>query len=159
MKKNWYKSEINDLTKDGKKARKLVLAICDVLSKNSNGKFTTEMNLYANYYEGYIIDSRKVKDADYGNWLDECLPEDKEELLNEDIGAMFFGGHFSRKKHKDAKSKAWVSLLEDCMGIGELKQSHTLTTHLKDFGPRLDFNCENIEELKLKLKEYENDCR
>ena len=69
-------------------------------------------------------------------------------------GMIFFGGHFSKKKREDAKSKAWISLLEDCMGIGELGKHHTLTEHLTYFGPKLDFNCKNTEELRIKLKEY-----
>ena len=154
MKKKWYKSEISDLTKEGKEARRLVLEICKVLTSNSNGKFIAEMSLYASYYEGHIIDCRKVKYAEYSNWLDECPPEERNMILNEDIGMIFFGGHFSKKKREDAKSKAWISLLEDCMGIGELGKHHTLTEHLTYFGPKLDFNCKNTEELRIKLKEY-----
>ena len=32
-------------------------------------------------------------------------------------GMIFFGGHFSKKKREDAKSKAWISLLEDCIVV------------------------------------------
>ena len=70
----------------------------------------------------------------------------------EEIGMVLVGGYFSRKKYGDAAvSKAWVSLLEDCIGIGELGKEHTLTEHLRMFGPLLDVNFNSFDELETWL--------
>lgn len=112
------------------------------------------MNPANNFYEGHIIDSGKCScdSGDLDDWRYD--PNGKDE-----IGMIFFGGHFSRKKHKDAVSKAWISLLEDCIGIGELKEHHTLTSHLECFGPKMDVNFKSFKEFEVwidaKLNELE----
>lgn len=89
------------------------------------------MGLDSHCYEGHIIVNSKN---------DECN------------GMIFWGGYFSRKKHKDAESKAWISLLEDCIGIGEDSKIHNLTKYVEEcYGNSIDFNCSSKEELYLKL--------
>lgn len=140
--KSWYKKK---LTKQGKEAKTLVIRICKALSKAAGRGFHVEMNAWNNIYEGHIIDEGKCK-------LNEL---DAYELSadGDDIGMVFFGGHFSRKTHKDALSRAWVSLLEDCIGQSEVSEFHSLAECLKTFGPCLDFSCKSAAELdKLLLK-------
>lgn len=152
MKKNWYRSI--KLSKDAIYAKLLLMKLCRILSIEGKRDFLLEMNAYDNIYEGYIIDTGKcICDSDYPyNWHYDPNGPDK-------IGMIFFGGHFSRKKHKDAISKAWISLLEDCIGIGELKEHHTLTQNLETFGPRLDVNFKSFREFEVwansKLNELE----
>lgn len=155
--KRWHKLQSSVLTKEAKKAKQLLQRICDCLTKYGGRKFYLEMGKYCHDYEGYIIDSGKCVDDPLALDGIRYDPNGKEE-----IGMIFFGGHFCEHKTshrpafgKGAISKAWVSLLEDCIGIGELGASHTLTEHLKSLGPVMDFNCASLEELEAKLKKYE----
>ena len=75
-----------------------------------------------------------------------------------DIGSIFFGGHYSRLKYKDAEERAWTSLILDIIGKSddvEIRKFHNLTRALETFGPHLNFNFENIEELKNFLNSYD----
>ena len=156
--KFWYRSHNSTLTKDAKLAKSYVLRICKFLSKLGNRNFHVEMQAYCNTFEGHIIDGGKVKDGDYEEYLNDCLDEVCEDVLNEDIGMIFWGGYYSRKKHKDAMSKAWTSLLTDCIGNSpnrELAECHNLTKSLKTFGPKIDLNCKTVDDLEKILKEHE----
>lgn len=152
MKKNWYRSV--KLSDEAKHAKTLLIKLCKVITAIGGREFFLEMNVCNNIYEGHIVDSGKCF-CDSDN-IDEWRydPNGKD-----DIGMIFFGGYFSRKKCKDAISKAWVSLLEDCIGIGELKEQHTLTHHLESFGPKLDVNFKSFHEFEVwvnaKLNELE----
>lgn len=152
MNKKFYRSV--SLSHDAKYAKTLLIGLCKILSAVGGRKFYLEMSLYNNFYEGHIIDSGKCFcDSDnFDEWRYDPAGSD-------DIGMIFFGGHFSRKKHTDAISKAWVSLLEDCIGIGELKEHHTLTRNLEMFGPKLDVNFKSVGDfeawLNIKLDELE----
>lgn len=155
MKKCWYRSI--KLSKEAKHAKELLLKLCKVLSIVGGRTFSLEMNACNDIYEGHIIDNGKCtvyEDPEVGeDWKYDPNGE-------EDIGMIFFGGYFSRKKYgKAAISKAWVSLLEDCIGIGELGKEHTLIAHLRMFGPMLDVNFKNIRDfetwLSSKLAELE----
>lgn len=157
-KKFWYRDFNRQLTKEAKIAKSYVLRICKLLSKLGNRNFHIEMQAYCNIFEGHIIDDRKVKDGDYEEYLKDCLDEVREDVLNEDIGMIFWGGYYSRKKHKDALSKAWTSLLTDCVGNSpdrELAECHNLTKDLKLlFGPKIDLNCKTVDDLEKILKEH-----
>lgn len=154
MKKPWYKQSVGRLTERGEFARDIVRRICIVLGHASKRKFFVEMQLYGGVYEGHIIDSGKVRDAD-------IRPDEVEEIndeWNEDIGMIFFGGYFSKKIYKDAESRAWESLMIDCMGADpDVGKYHNLTRSLETFGPRLDFNCKTVPELIEKLEKYEKE--
>ena len=147
MKKHWYRSV--KLSKEAKHAKELLLKLCKVLSIVGGRTFSLEMNACNDTYEGHIIDNGKCivyEDPEVG----EVYKYDPNG--EEDIGMIFFGGYFSRKKYGDAAiSKAWVSLLEDCIGIGELGKEHTLTEHLRMFGPMLDVNFKSFDELEIWL--------
>jgi len=146
MKKRWYRQITSSLTEEAKIAKSYVIRICKLLSKESNRHFHALMNAYNDVYEGHIIDS--------GNYIEK--DEDTFVLSEEGdpIGMIFWGGFYSRKKYKDAMSKAWISLLEDCIGSTELHEIHNLTDHLKDFGPKIDFNCNTTEKLEELLKSH-----
>lgn len=140
MKKRWCRTI--HLTEEAKHAKALLMKLCKLLSSAGNRKFCLEMAVTSNFCEGHIID---MGHCDYraDDWhYDPDGPDS--------IGMIFFGGHFSRKKHgKDiAISKAWTSLLEDSIGIGELGMKHTLTEHLKYFGPKFDLNFKSISEFE-----------
>lgn len=125
------------------------MKLCKVLSDIGGRTFSLEMNVCNDIYEGHIIDNGKCTvddDTEFG----EVYRYDPNG--EEDIGMIFFGGYFSRKKYGDAAiSKAWMSLFEDCIGIGELGKKHTLTEHLRMFGPMLDVNFNSISELETWL--------
>lgn len=157
MHKKWYKQDYSKLTKTGKEAKALVTRICKVLSKYSGRNFFVTMDVDKNTYEGHIIDSGYCieKESDIPFAYDIEITTNK----NDDpIGMIFWGGFFSRTKYKDAESRAWVSLVEDCIGQScdkDVREIHNLTFALEMFGPELDFNCKDIEELKEKLNEFE----
>lgn len=138
--KNWHKQK---LTKAGKEAKALVVRICKALSKESGRGFHVEMNAWNNTYEGHIIDEGKCIEGEDGEYV---LSTE-----GDDIGMIFFGGYYSRKHYADAQSRAWVSLLEDCIGQSDVSEFHNLTESLKTFGPRLDFNCKSAAELDALL--------
>lgn len=159
MHKKWFKRNYSKLTKAGKDAKALVMRICKVLTKYSGRNFYVTMNAFNNDYEGHIIDSGKCVEVEsdipfaYELKLSDCKNA-------KPIGMIFYGGFFNMKKFEDAESLAWVSLVEDCIGQCddvELREIHNLTNSLKDFGPQLDFNCKNFEELKEKLNELERE--
>ena len=147
MKKFWYWSV--KLSKEAKHAKELLLKLCKVLSIVGSREFSLDMTARFNVYEGHIIDNGKCtvyEDPEVGE-VEKYDPNGED-----DIGMIFFGGYFSRKKYGDAAvSKAWVSLLEDCIGIGELGKEHTLTEHLRMFGPLLDVNFNSFDELETWL--------
>ena len=146
MNKFWYRSV--KLSKEAKRAKDLLTRLCEVLSIVGGRKFSLEMNAYNDVYEGHIIDSGNCfcDSDDFYEWRYDSNGQDY-------IGMMFFGGHFSRKKYRNnAISKAWISLLEDCIGIGELGYHHTLTEHLKYFGPKLNLNFKSIDEFEIWIK-------
>lgn len=154
MKKYWYRKIT--LTKDAQHAKMLLTKLCEVLSIAGGRAFSLEMKPYCGIYEGHIIDSgRCFCDSDvYDEWKYDPNGPDK-------IGMMFFGGYFSKKKYgTNAINKAWVSLLEDCIGIGTLSKDHTLTEHLTYFGPKLNLNFNSIKEfetwLDISLKEMKD---
>lgn len=109
------------------------------------------MNCENNIYEAHIIDTghcREINDFDY---------EMTNDANDEKIGSIFFGGHYSRLKYKDAEERAWLSLVLDCIGQSddiEIRDFHNLTKALDTFGLRLNFNFENIEELEKFLNTY-----
>ena len=106
------------------------------------------MNPYNGVYEGHIIDSGHCfcDSDDFDEWRYDPNGSDC-------IGMIFFGGYFSKKKYgNNAISKAWVSLLEDCIGIGTLGKYHTLTEHLQHFGPKIDLNFNSCEEFEIWLR-------
>ena len=142
MQKVFYRSI--KLSNEAKYAKLLLLKLCRVLSDVGGREFCLEMNLSNDFYEGHIVDTGRCScgSADVDEWHYD--PDGPDE-----IGMIFFGGHFSRKKHKDAISKAWISLLEDCIGIGELKEHHALTRNLETFGPRLDVNFKSFREFEV----------
>lgn len=128
--KKYYSKRYHYLTKLGKRCKLLAQRICNLLSLKGNRQFFLEMRPYCNIYEGHIIDTGKDE-------------------LNEEIGLIFWGGFFSRKKYKDAESKAWISLIEDCIGISEVKDFHNLTRSLEIwYGPNINFNFKTIDELE-----------
>ena len=142
--KLFYKSYSKLLTDEAKEAKSLVERICKVLSAQANANIYPEVSVWKGDYEGLIIDTRTYKDVCVDDY------EDYKDHINEKLGIIFFGGHFSKKRYHDAYSRAWISLLEDCIGIGE-EPEHNLTAYLEDIGPKVDFQCKSIEELKLKL--------
>lgn len=152
MKKVFYRSV--RLSKQAKYAKSLLIKLCKVLSAAGGREFFLEMNACNNIYEGHIVDSGKC-------FCDSDNPDDwrYDPKGKDEIGMIFFGGYFSRKTHKDAISKAWISLLEDCIGIGELKEHHTLTRNLETFGPKMDVNFKRFREFEVwvnaKLNELE----
>jgi len=141
MKKRWYRNRDTELTKEAKAARRFVMRICAYLTKVSGHVFSAEMSKCCRDYEGHIIDHGKLL-ADDGNVVT--------------IGMMFWGGHFAMRKYgRRAVSKAWVSLLEDCIGTGELGLDHTLSDHLKDVSClAVDLSCGSLDELEVKLTAY-----
>ena len=146
---NWRKKRIfTKLTKDGYIAKNLIERICIYLSKTSNRKFYPCMYCDNNIYECHIIDTGTYVELENGDVKTTCNMND------EKIGSIFFGGHYDRRKLKDAKSKAWSSLLMDCIGQScdvEIRAFHNLTHALKTFGPAVNMNFNNIEDLKLWL--------
>jgi len=153
MKKDIYVSQMSLLSKKAKAARRYVLRICELLTKESGRKFTAEMNAWNNAYEGHIIDSGKCEEIDPVIGLYQLSFGG-----GEDIGMIFWGGHYSRKKYKDALSKAWISLLEDCIGNaenGKISDFHSLTNALETYGPKIDFNCKTTENLEELLKSHD----
>jgi len=147
--KEFFRKQYSSLTKEGKKAKSFVDRICNVISSVAHRKFYAVIDKYADDYEAHIRDSGLIG-------IDAFCDDNNIngfECGNE-VGLVFFGGHFSLRKHKDAMSKAWVSLLEDCMGISAVKDFHNLTQSLEAFGPKINFNCKTIEELEIKLTLY-----
>lgn len=149
-----YKNHHNQLTSDATYAKNMIHRICKLLSKKSGRRFYVTMNCYNDVYEGHIVDT--------GKCIDNPDPSNGEYFLLADngdtIGTIFFGGFYSRKKHKDAESNAWISLLEDCIGQScdeDIRECHNLTKALGCFGPHLDFNCKDFKELEKKLTNYE----
>lgn len=98
-----------------------------------------------NVYECHIIDTGHCIELENG---DVKLSNN---LTDEKIGSIFFGGHYDRREFRDAKSKAWSSLLMDCIGQSddvEIRNFHNLTHALKTFGPKVDMTFNTVEDLK-----------
>lgn len=153
MKKIWYKnSKHRKLGKIGQRARDLAYKICRVLTVESGRRFYVKMNCENNIYEAHIIDTghcREINNFDY---------ELTNDVNDEEIGSIFFGGHYSRRRYKDAEDHAWMSLILDIIGKSddvEIREFHNLTKALDTFGPHLNFNFENIEKLEKFLNGYE----
>lgn len=141
MKKRWYRHRDAELAKEAKAARRFVLRICAYLTKVSGRVFSAEMSKCCRDYEGHILDGGRIVDVDGSDMT---------------IGMVFWGGHFGvRRYSRRAVSKAWVSLLEDCIGIGELGLEHTLSDRLKDVSClAVDLNCGSLDELEVKMTAY-----
>ena len=153
MKKIWYKNfKRRRLGKTGQKARDLARKICKVLTIESNRRFYAKMNCENNIYEAHIIDTGHCQEIKDFNYIVTGIEDDM------DIGSIFFGGHYSRLKYKDAEERAWTSLILDIIGKSndiEIRKFHNLTRALETFGPHLNFNFENIEELNIFLNGYD----
>jgi len=149
MKKIWYRnSKHRKLGKNGQRARDLAYKICRVLTVESGRRFYVKMNCENNIYEAHIIDTghcREINNFDY---------ELTNDVNDEEIGSIFFGGHYSRLKYKDAEERAWVSLILDCIGQSddvEIREFHNLTNALATFGPYLNFYFKDVEVLEKYL--------
>lgn len=136
------------MTKQAKVAKSYVLRICDLLSKLGNRKFTVDMSARFNIYEGHIIDHGKCV------WDDITYTCSLSDNGTDEVGMVFWGGFFSRKKYKDAMSRAWISLLDDCIGSSGI-DNFNLTYYLNDgVGPKIDLKCKTISALDEVLKEH-----
>ena len=150
------------LNVDGKSAKKLVERICDVLSRIGGRKFTAEMARFEDdlangriCYEAHIIDHGKyVEDDGMNCHLDM-------ENGTDEIGMVFFGGHYHEDEFPNAEELAWISLLEDCIGMccdKDLRTTHNLARSLADVcGPYIDLNVGSVEELERWLEHGKND--
>lgn len=141
MKKRWYRHRDAELAKEAKAARRFVLRICAYLTKVSGRVFSAEMSKCCRDYEGHILDSGGIVDVDGSDMT---------------IGMVFWGGRFGVRRYgRRAVSKARVSLLEDCIGIGELGLEHTLSDRLKDVSClAVDLNCGSLDEPEVKMTAY-----
>ena len=148
-KRNWRKKHIHSkLTIEGKKAKNLVDRICEYLSRISGRRFYSHIYCDNNIYECHIIDTGHCIELENGDVRLSNNPNDEE------IGSIFFGGHYDRRKFKDADSKAWQSLLMDCIGKScdiEIRDFHNLTNALKTFGPSVDMNFSCVEDCEKML--------
>ena len=145
----WHKTHERTLTEKGRRARELVIRICELLTKKSGREFSVEMNPYNGIYEGHIIDSGKCVENPDSTYSLSDSPE------AEPVGMVFFGGHHDTRESETAESEAWESLLFDCIGQSddvEIREFHNLTRALESFGPKIDFNFENAEKLEDFLK-------
>lgn len=136
------------LTASGRIAKRLVCKICRHLTDVSSRVFYPYMYCDSNVYECHIIDAGHCVELENGDVQLSNNPSD------EKIGSIFFGGHYDRRKFKDAESKAWQSLLADCIGRSddeEIRDFHNLTRALKTFGPEIDFNFDTVEQLEAWL--------
>lgn len=149
MKKRWYRHRDAELAKGAKAARRFVLRICAYLTKVSGRVFSAEMSKCCRDYEGHILDSGRIVDVD-----GKLVPSGDGSDMT--IGMVFWGGHFGVRRYgRRAVSKARVSLLEDCIGIGELGLEHTLSDRLKDVSClAVDLNCGSLDELEVKMTAY-----
>ena len=135
---------------DGNRARELVVRICEVLTLVGGRKFGAEMTRFIDddgyvCYEGHIVDHGKfVEDCD-GNI---CLSENG----TDEIGMVFFGGFYLEKDHSNAEELAWISLLEDCVGMccdEDIRKIHNLSRSLQGIcGPYIDLNVSSVKELE-----------
>lgn len=144
-KHNWRKRHYcSKLTVEGHKAKNLIDKICKYLSRISGRRFYSHIYCDNNIYECHIIDTGHYIELENGDVQLSNNPND------EKIGSIFFGGHYNRRKFKDAKSKAWQSLLMDCIGQScdvEIRNFHNLTRALMTFGPNVKMNFNTIDDL------------
>ena len=139
------------LSKKGLEYRELANKICSVLSHSGKRKFYTKMYCTNNKYEAHIIDTGRYED-------DICELKYSTNENDPMIGMIFFGGHYDRRKIKNAEEMAWISLILDCIGLCEdveLRETHNLTNALLDFGPRINFNFDSVDDLKKFLNSYD----
>ena len=147
--KQWYRNCNRSLSKEARLAKSYVLRICKLLSKLGNRDFSVEMTARFNVYEGHIIDHGKCV------WDDITYTCSLSDNGTDEVGMVFWGGFFSRKKYKDAMSRAWISLLDDCIGSSGI-DNFNLTYYLNDgVGPKIDLKCNTVGELEKILEKYE----
>lgn len=153
--RNEFKENLDiELTPDAEEAQKLLDRICSVLEKKCGCEFFIENKCWNDYYEAHVICKGKCVELEDGSLRISSTE-------GEDVGMIFFGGHYSIKEHADARSLAIVSLLEDCIGQScdeDIRQCHNLTEVVKRmFNIDIDFNCENFNELGKLLDKYESE--
>lgn len=139
------------LSKKGREYKELANKICSVLS-HSGRKFYTKMYCTNNRYEAHIIDTGRCEEI--GMYELKYSTNENDPM----IGMIFFGGHYDRRKIKNAEEMAWISLVLDCIGLCEdieLRETHNLTRALEDFGPHINFNFDSVDDLKKFLNSYD----
>lgn len=141
----------NRLTKAGQHAKDLVDKLCMHLTKIVGRRFYASNNLEEGTWEGHIYDTAKYVEDENGNVV---LSDDGKD----EVGMIFWGGHFYDNV-ENAESEAWISLLEDCIGLcrdEDIRDQFKLSKYLHDIS-KVDINLDfsSIEEFEIWIDAQE----
>ena len=139
---SFLKERAKRLTPKAKYAISMLRRICKWLHTIDGREYCVEVNCLGNDYEAEIFVLEHI-DCDEAR----CRKKNPRWMV------AMWGGHFNKYSSKWAnESAAWVSLLEDVIGIGELGDHHKLSKYYEDEHPEVRaIDCKSFEELELKL--------